>query len=62
MPDHSVNREELEDDLDGIAERIEQFLRDYAAFQDDESRATLPSIYSKINSASDMVREAMFLL
>ena len=62
MPAHSVNREELEDDLDGIAERIEQFLRDYTAFRDDESGATLPSIYSKINSAGDMVREAMFLL
>ena len=62
MPDHSVDREELEDDLDGIAERIEQFLQDYAAFQDGDGRATVPSIYSKINSASDMVREAMFLL
>ena len=62
MPEHSVNREELEDDLDGIAERMERFLNDYAVLDNNKGQPMLTSIYSKMNSASDMVREAIFLL
>ena len=62
MIDDLVNREELEDDLDGIVERMEQFLRDYAALQDDKSQPILPSIYSSLHAANGIVREAMSLL
>ena len=57
-----VNREELEDDLDGIVERMEKFLRDYAALQDAKSQPILPSIYSRVHTANGIVREAMSLL
>ena len=40
MTDDLVNREELGD---GIVERMEQFLRDYAALQGDKSQPILPS-------------------
>ena len=62
MPDDLVQREDLEDDLDGIAERMEQFLQHYAALQDDKRQSILPSIYSRIQTANGIVREAMSLL
>ena len=62
MPYELAHLEELEDDLDGIAERIEQFLRDYATLQDDKSQPVLASIHSRIDTASELVREAIFLL
>lgn len=60
MPYALDYREELEDDLDGIAERMEQFLRNYATLQDEESQPVLASIHSRIDTASELVREAIF--